>query len=138
MKTYSFFDPVTGTIDQATVTCSDRQAEANTRPGLTRIEGALDHLSQRIDIETGDVVDYQPPAPSDLHEWDAVIKRWKLPDAVIAAEAERRATLASITRIEATQLRSLRELMLNPADKAARDRVTAIDSKIAALREKLT
>lgn len=138
MKTYSFADPITGAISPETVTCSDKQAAANIRPGMTRIVGALDHLSQRVDIETGDVVDYQPPAPSALHEWDAVIKRWKLPDAVIAAQAEQRALLAMITRIEAKQLRSLRELMLDPADKAARDRVTAIDSQIAALREKLT
>lgn len=138
MKTYSFHDPATGLIAPETVTCSERQAEANTRPGLTRIEGALDHLSQRVDIETGQVVDYQPPAPSDLHEWDAVTKRWKLPAAVIAAQAEQRALLAMITRIEATQLRSLRELMLNPADRAARDRVASIDNQIAALREKLT
>lgn len=134
MKTYSFFDPETGAIDPTTVTCSEKQAEANTRSGMTRIEGALDHLSQRVDLKTGLVVDYQPPAPSDLHEWDTGTKRWRLPDAVIAAETARQAVLASIERIEATQLRSLRELALNPADKEARKRVAAIDAEIAVLR----
>jgi hypothetical protein len=137
MKTFSFFDPATGELSAETVTCSDRQADANTRPGLTRIEGGLDHLSQRVDIETGDVIDYQPPAPSDLHEWDASIKRWRLPDAVVAAQAEQRALLAMIQRIEARQPRALRELMLTPSDRDARQRIADLDSEIAALRAKL-
>jgi hypothetical protein len=137
MKTYSFFDPATGELSAETVTHSERQAEANTRPGLTRIEGKLDHLSQRVDIETGDVVDYQPPAPSVQHEWDAAIKRWKLPDAVIAAQAEQRALQSMIQRIEARQPRAIRELMLTPSDRDARQRIADLDSEIAALRAKL-
>ena len=44
------------------------------------IDGLHDHLSRRVDLTTGQVVDYQPPAPPDTeHEtfaWDASIKRW--------------------------------------------------------------
>lgn len=137
MKTYSFHDPATGLIAPETVTCSERQADANTRPGLTRIEGKLDHLSQRVDIETGDVVDYQPPAPSALHEWDAAAKRWILPAAVIAEQAEQRALLAMIQRIEARQPRAIRELLLTPSDRDARQRIADLDSGIAALRARL-
>lgn len=42
--------------------------------------GRYDHLSQKVDLETGEVVDYQPSAPESdgLLEWtwDAQSKRW--------------------------------------------------------------
>lgn len=48
--------------------------------GIGAIEGAYDHLSQRVDIETGEVVDWQPDKPEGDeytdHEWDAGTKRW--------------------------------------------------------------
>jgi hypothetical protein len=34
-------------------------------------------------LTTGKVVDYQPPQPSDDHEWNHVIKRWQLNHAAL-------------------------------------------------------
>ena len=44
------------------------------------VEGRYDHLCQRVDVATGEVIDYQPPAPADdasvTHAWDTQPKRW--------------------------------------------------------------
>lgn len=44
------------------------------------IAGLHDHLSRRVDLTTGQVVDYQPPAPPDTEyetfAWDADSRRW--------------------------------------------------------------
>jgi hypothetical protein len=76
------------------------------------IEGAFDHLSQRVDIQTGDVVDYQPPRPSDDHEWNAVTKRWQRPESVELALAQGRRARAEIQLTEQSSARAQRELLL--------------------------
>jgi hypothetical protein len=50
--------------------------------------GHYDGLCQRVDVQTGEVVDYQPPRPSPNHDWDEQTKRWIYvkTDADIAAE----------------------------------------------------
>lgn len=136
MKTYSFFDPATGAIDPSTVTCALKQALANDRQDLTRIEGHLDHLSQRVDVETGEVVDYQPPQPSLSHEWDATTRRWRLTDAAKQAELRRAVAQARINQIESKQMRALREMALGKEGAAAR--LARMDDEIAALRPDLT
>jgi hypothetical protein len=40
------------------------------------VQGDYDLLSQRVDVESGLVVDYQPPSPSENHAWDSGTKRW--------------------------------------------------------------
>ncbi len=83
------------------------------------------------------VVDYQPPAPSADHEWDADIKRWQLSAAVQERQGRRQSALQSIAALEARQLRSMRELLRDPTDIAARARLDSIEEQIAALREQL-
>lgn len=135
MTTYSFYDPVTGAIDPTTITCPASQAVGQ-RPGLTRIEGHLDHLSQRVDPETGAPVDYQPPQPSLNHEWDAPARRWRLTDTAKQAELRRAAAQARIQQIESKQMRALREMALGKEGAAAR--LARMDDEIAALRPDLT
>jgi hypothetical protein len=68
---------------------------ANTPIGCVAIEGWFDHLSQRFDLETDQVVDYQPPPPADdalqTWAWDASRKRWLTVPTVAAIAANARA-----------------------------------------------
>lgn len=80
MSEWSFYDPETGLFDGRRFSGSQRMLEANTPAGRCARAGAFDHLSQRIDLDTDEVTDYQPPAPPDTEfetfGWDADIKRW--------------------------------------------------------------
>ena len=52
----------------------------NTPPGLTAVPGRHDHLCRRLDLETGEVVPYQPPPPPDTElvtwAWDIANERY--------------------------------------------------------------
>lgn len=70
--------------------------EVNTPEGCIALAGRFDHLSQRVDLATGLVVDYQPPAPAadELRDWswDAEVRRWvAVPTTLaLAVQARRR------------------------------------------------
>jgi hypothetical protein len=138
-RTVSFYHretgELTGTILQVT---DDRNVEANTPADHIAIDlegGPIDHLSQRIDLASGQVVDYQPPQPSSDHEWNATTKRWQLRQAVADALAARRTALIAIAALERSGVRALRELALGQP--GAADRLKSIDEAIAAQRLKL-
>lgn len=80
MKQWSFYDPESGLFSGRTYGGSEQLLELNTPKGLAAIEGSHDHLSKRVNLLTGEVVDYQPPAPPDnefeTFEWNAEVKRW--------------------------------------------------------------
>jgi hypothetical protein len=82
MKTHHFYDLKTGIFTGSTfsffASVDESIVEANTPEGCRAIEGSFDHLRQRVDIETGEVVDYQPPQPDEFHEWNDETKRWQL------------------------------------------------------------
>lgn len=88
MRTYSIYEIAGGMFTGKTLTCMQEHAKTNVPNGFNIIEGRYDHLSQRVDVNTGKVVDYQPPQPSPNHKWDAITKRWLYvkTDADIAAE----------------------------------------------------
>jgi Domain of unknown function (DUF4376) len=79
-RTWSFYDTATGALAPSALTCAAAQVAANTPPGHAAIEGRFDPLSQRVDLATGQVVDYQPPAPAadELRTWawDEATRRW--------------------------------------------------------------
>src|ERR1039458_1425660 len=75
----------------------------------------VDRRSQRVDIVTGQLIDYQPPQPSSDHEWNATNKRWHLTQAVQAKQAARSTALAKIAALEASGVRCARELALGQA-----------------------
>jgi hypothetical protein len=136
MSTYSFYHPETGQIHhQAFGTDDARMLKANTPAGYVATPGCLDPLSQRIDVTTGEVVDYQPPLPSADHEWNATTKRWQIKPEIQAKQAARRSALVSIAALEASGVRVARELALGQA--GALDRLKALDIEIAAQRLKL-
>jgi hypothetical protein len=70
-------------------------AQANTPPGCGAVAGVDDWMAQRVDLESGQVVDWQPPAPADdgmrTWAWDAAARRWlsSPTSAAIAAEVRR-------------------------------------------------
>lgn len=102
-STWSFYDAATGTFSRGRIVCSPAQLAANTPHGCVPIAGAFDPLSQRVDIGTGQVVDYQPPAPTDddlrTWAWNADTRRWVASPTELAvanaARAERDARLAA-------------------------------------------
>lgn len=92
-KIVSFYSVATGFFDPGQKSgLSPSHIEYNTPPGYVAIEGVYDHLSQRIDIATGIVVDYQPPAPPDTamasYTWDVPSKRWLATATLAAVQAE--------------------------------------------------
>jgi hypothetical protein len=136
MKTWHFYDPATGLFTgHRLAATSDSIVEKSTPSGQAafQFDGQLDWRSTKI--VDGKLVDYQPPAPSADHEWNAETKRWQL----IAAASERQARRANahsrIASLEASQPRILREHALGIA--AAAERLLAIEKEISSLRADL-
>ncbi|MBX5462033.1 MAG: hypothetical protein IRZ28_13210 [Steroidobacteraceae bacterium] len=135
---WSAGDPTTGAISPRRVTSSDPEViRFNTPAGCVAIEGVFDPLSQRVDLETKQVVDWQPPQPSADHEWNSETRRWVKRVEVIASEVKRAQARAQIEALEVKQMRPLRELLVDPNDTGARARLQSIDAEIAALRRDL-
>ncbi len=132
--TWSFYHSVTGIIHTGTFTGPERALIDNTPAGHVPIEGRYDLENQRVDVDSGAVVDYVPPQPDDDHAWNATSRRWELKPEVIAAAAADEQARSQIAQLEASQLRPLRELALDPTSKTARDKLAAIDTQIAEQR----
>ena len=135
----SFYHSATGIFHPSTLN-TDAILTGATVKGLTSPDGFLailgsyDRQSQRVDLTSGEVIDYQPPSPSVDHQWNAGTKRWQLkPEVATRKHAVATAKLI-IAQLEAAQLRPLRELALDSGDMLARSKVIDIDQQIAAQR----
>ena len=77
---FSLYDKSTGLFTGAQVHGPDHLVAMNTPIGCAVLRGQHDHLSRCVDLATGNVIDYIPPAPADDHmftwAWAADIKRW--------------------------------------------------------------
>jgi hypothetical protein len=136
MRHWSFYQEETGEIlDRHFSSTDDGQVPANTPSGFNCIEGHHDHLSKRVDVATGEVIDYQPPSPSADHEWNDATKRWQLSAAAQGVIDKRAAALSRIAQLEASQHRASRELSLGRP--GALERLEAIDAEISLLRHDL-
>jgi len=137
MRVVSFYHKVSGLFHGRHLMSSDAKSIAlNTPQDHIAIDGDhYDRLSQRIDIQTGKVIDLLPEQPSADHEWNATDRRWQIKPEVMAREESRRHAIMRIRQLEMSGVRSLRELALGEA-KAA-DRLRALDNEIAALRKSL-
>jgi hypothetical protein len=150
MKTWHFYDSATGLFTGRNVSYSadipgiDEFVASKVPAGQVAIvASALDWESSRVDLLTGEVVAYQPPAPDDDHEWNAQRLRWVLKPAALdrlRAEAEAAST---VQEEEAGAVRAMRELLLSPdvralltrpEDLANLDRLQAADDSIAGAR----
>jgi hypothetical protein len=136
MKRYSFYDKKTGVLHQSKFSTDDpSQLAGNVPPEHGAIDGHHDHMRKRVNVETGELIDYQPPAPSAEHVWDEASKTWNLnPDAMAKIE-RRRTAYARIAVLESSTLRSLREHALGYV--GAEQKLKDIDAEIAALRADL-
>jgi hypothetical protein len=100
--------------------------------GFAGIAGVQDRLSQKIDVATGRLVDYQPPPPTPEHEWNAVTKRWQPNAKAQAANAHEAARVAARARVAEEERDLVRRLTLEPLE-ADRTRLREIDAELRAL-----
>lgn len=135
---FSVYNKETGLFTGLVLSTSNPTAEwrsTNIPNGLDIVEGEYNYLKFRVD--DGQVIDYIPPAPSSDHEWNPTTKEWEL-----RAEAQRRSdqarvALTIISTLEMQQLRAMRELLLDPNNKAARGKLAEIESQIVTVRQDL-
>lgn len=107
--------------------------EPNCPPGHKEIAGHFDPLSQKVDLASGQVVDYIPPQPSPDHEWNANSKRWNLSVAAMAKITARAAAAARIATLVDSQHTWIRKHALG--DPAAIQHLREIDDEIAVLSQ---
>lgn len=133
LRTWYFASEIDGILTGESFSASKiERLEGNIPRGCVAIEGVTDWMSQRVDVKTMELVDYQPPQPDDGHDWNEVSKRWEKRADVIAAEMESEEALRRIAEIERRQQRRIRELLAaeDPALKAMDDEVAALRPKI--------
>jgi hypothetical protein len=133
MKRFSFYHKDTGVFAELIYSASEPRLDLNTPTDHVALEGAYHPLAHRFDLAAGAVV--RADAPSADHAWSEATGRWELKPEVAAARAARRAALAEIARLEATQPRAVREAVLGLPGGA--ERLAAIDAEIVRLRQEL-
>jgi hypothetical protein len=136
MMQVSFHHKDTGLFDGQHMLLSDDNLVAlNTPKDHVAVSGWHDHLSRRMNVATGEIEDYRPPAPSSEHEWNSTSRRWR-PNQALAARINAHTTaLMRIAQLEASQQRPLREAALGDASAIAR--LQGIEDEIASLRARL-
>lgn len=76
MSLWSLYVKESGIFTGGKICCGENDLNANVPDGQSCVLGSHDHLSQRVDLETGLVVDYIPPQPSANHVWNTTTLRW--------------------------------------------------------------
>lgn len=93
---HCFFDVATGIFNGAafygTAEAALLQIEASAG-SLGVHQGDVDHLRQRLNTNTGTLVDYQPPAPANdalkTWEWNASTKQWTSAPTLAALKSDK-------------------------------------------------
>lgn len=141
---WAFFDTATGLFTGRVFCGSEENLAANTPAGCGAAQGDIDWASSKVDIASGKVVDWQPPAPPDdalrTWEWDDKSRRWMAQPTLAARKAERIAPVqAAIEAQEAAQARPVREALAaliaggKPA-KDSSDKLSKVVAEVAALQ----
>ena len=115
MSTYvHFYDAKTGLFSGVSIHTNVTAPKAvktfiaeNTPPGHGAFVGYVDALSQKMDLNTMQLIDYRPPQPSPRHEWNPITRRWQRQLALKRSEA-----LARIAELEKGQHRTVRETLI--------------------------
>jgi hypothetical protein len=108
--------------------------------GCGRTQDASDWQSQRVDLASGAVINFQPPSPepSEDFTWNADTRRWEATQDALTRQATARTAQAEIGALELASLRPLREMMLGVLDtRGAINRLEDIEEKIRELRASL-
>lgn len=118
MSTWSFYRQDTGEF-----TGRRRRAPrlGQIPSGCGAVEGLHDPMRERVDLETGDVVAWESPKLGALQR-----------------KRRRREIQARIDSLERAQQRPIRELLIDPNNAAAKQRLAEIDAEIAAQRADLS
>lgn len=129
MKTYSFYDPATGLFDARVISVPDELLQVNTPANRIAKEGYHDCSRCRVDVATGEIVPYQPPAPADTewatHSWDADAWAWVATPTTAALARSARAERDR--RLDATVSVSLKYFRIGqPIPKAWADYMQAL------------
>jgi hypothetical protein len=95
-----FYNSTTGVFSGESISGPKSWCEQQTREGHGAWDGAVDPSSFRVDIATGTLVSYQPPAPPDdplrTFEWDGNFRMWRARPtaagvwAIVRAERDKR------------------------------------------------
>jgi hypothetical protein len=142
----SFYSSLTGLFYSTVLEFADppnvEALRAMTPDGHESIEGHFDCLCQRVDVFSGEVLDWQPPAPPDTEmmrwHWDTATRRWAgTPTNSYFRLEERQRAIEQMALLEAGQDRPMRELAIDPDDTAALLRLLQIEASMVALRDKL-
>jgi len=132
----TFYHAETGLLMSRSLLASDdRLIELNTPAGHVAIDHPpgemLDYLSQRVNVQTREIEEYQPPQPSTDHEWHAASKRWRLS----AAAAEREAAIAMLpARLAELRERQHDATLTMLLGRGGADDLREIDAEIRALK----
>lgn len=125
MRRWSFYDLETGEfVGREFCSSNEADIESSMPSGCGAIEGRHDPLTERVDLETMQIVAWR-----NAKRIAAVERR----DVVLGARSR-------IASLEARQMRAMREDRLRPDDrdpsdnKTPRERLQEIDDEIAALR----
>src|SRR6185436_8258209 len=105
---WQFYDPQTGVLSSRRFSGPAHALAQNTPVGMAAVEGFHDHLSQRVDVATGEVVAYQRPVSEVDTERRAARER----------QARRR-----IDELERAQHRPMRDLAIDPTNAEAKRRL---------------
>jgi hypothetical protein len=138
---YRFYCEVTGLIHQAKVysnnledaKLSDLAARMNAPPGHLPIAGTYDHDTQRVDLQTRQVVPHKPARPSEDHEWHTDVGRWHLKNEVAERERLHLDVRRQIAELEATSPRLLRQAQLGHP--GAQEALARLDQQINQLTQ---
>lgn len=138
MRHVTFFHKETGILNGKHLLVSDDCAVALNIPADHEAidhppEHMLDHLSQRVEVETGAVIDYEPPRPSEEHEWNAQVKRWQLRAEVVRERAVRTDNRLRVTQLRTDQHRFALRVLTDPEDDDARHALKRIRDEIGTL-----
>ena len=90
-KVWTLYALATGMLGSCTLEC--KESELVLPEGVGAVEGAYDWHHQKVDLETGEVVEYIPPAPEGdaltQYVWDVGLRTW-LPELTLeGAKAKR-------------------------------------------------
>ena len=86
--------------------------DASTPPGHGAYVGKyVDYLSKKVDVQTGLLVEYQPPQPSRKHTWNPEAKRWQIKN-----REQREVAMARIAQLESSTHRAVRETLIRACE----------------------
>ena len=131
MAAYTFANKDTGELSRKKFSGPPDSIAANTPAGMIAIEGDYDSICQRLDLNTREIVAYQPPKPSEDHEWTGT--RWRLNANAQAQINEDKRARFLLAELDAKQARRVREIL------AATDpQMQAYEDQAVKLRERLS